>query len=43
MDISFPPLIEIKAKNYVLNLLTSKAAQEPDILNHFASGSLQTL
>lgn len=43
MDVSFFSLFEIKAKNYVLNLSISKAAQQPDILNLFASGSPQTL
>lgn len=32
MNASFFPPIEIKAKNSVLNLSASKAAQEPDTL-----------
>lgn len=40
MDPSFFPLLEITAKNFVLNLLTRGAAQEYDISNFYASGSL---
>lgn len=45
MHFPHPTPIEIKAKNSVLNLSTSKAAQEPDVLTLSPSGSLalQTL
>ena len=45
MDVSFYPLLEITAKSPILNLLTSEAAWEYDILHFYASGflTLQTL
>lgn len=40
MDASLYPLLKITAKNSILNLLTSKAAREYDILHFYASGFL---